>query len=499
MLNINQLSITNLKDSKQMIADLNLIVNSGEKLAIIGEEGTGKSTLLQAIANSQMIASYANLEGQIQNNFKKVGYLPQSLAKEERSQTISDFLYKDIDSFFNYNAFYQMAALLHLDLSTLENNNQSLANLSGGERIKLQLTKLTGQEPDLFLLDEPSSDLDIEGQNLLKDFIQNTDKTVIFISHDEAILEDTATAILHLELIRKRQIPRASYFQGNYNDYLKQRKKNFIKQYKEAKNAQRLKKKRDEKIRRLHQAAQYNVRHTHDSTLGRLAAKKMKNVLSLEKRYEKEDKNLTEFPENMDSIKLFFHGISPIDKKKRLLSWHNQVLSTGQTIDLDILGQDKIVITGKNGIGKTRLLKQIYRELSRNKQLSIGYMPQDYDNILKGDISAVSFLSEVTTDKTARTILASLQFTKNEMEHSIIELSGGQKAKIFLARMVLAKNHIIILDEVTRHFSPTSQSVVRQLLRDYPGCIISVSHDQNYINNVVRTHYQLTSDTLQKH
>lgn len=118
-----------------------------------------------------------------------------------------------------------MAALLHLDLSTLENNNQSLANLSGGERIKLQLTKLTGQEPDLFLLDEPSSDLDIEGQNLLKDFIQNTDKTVIFISHDEAILEDTATAILHLELIRKRQIPRASYFQGNYNDYLKQRKK----------------------------------------------------------------------------------------------------------------------------------------------------------------------------------------------------------------------------------------------------------------------------------
>lgn len=499
MLKINQLTISHIKDSKPIIADLNLIIKPGEKLAIIGEEGTGKSTLLQAIANSQTLTNYATLQGQIDNRFKKIAYLPQSLAENEKRQTISDFLYKDINPFFNYNAFYQMSALLHLDLSTLEKKNQSLISLSGGERIKLQLAKLTGQDPDLFLLDEPSSDLDIESQDILKQFIQKTDKTVIFISHDEVMLKDTATAILHLELIRHRQIPRACYFHGNYHDYLELRHKAFTKQYEEAKNDRRLKQKRDEKIQRLYQAAQHNVRHTHDSTLGRLAAKKMKNVLSLEKRYQKEDETITEFPEKMDSITLFFHDISPLNYKKRLLSWHNHMLSTGQTIDLDIFGQDKIVITGKNGIGKSQLLRQIYQELDKNEQLSIGYMPQDYDNILKGDISAVSFLSEVTTDKTARTILASLQFTRDEMEHRVIELSGGQKAKLFLAHMVLAKNQVIILDEPTRHFSPTSQPIIRQLLRDYPGCIISVSHDQNFINCVAKTHYQLTNHSLRRY
>lgn len=160
-----------------------------------------------------------------------------------------------MDYLFNYTVFYQMAAQLGLNLATLEEKNQLLSSLSGGEKLKLQLSKLTGQEADLLLLDEPSSDHDIDSQVVLKKFIQESNKTTIFISHDEAIFEDTATAILHLEFLKHRQLPRASYFQGKYLDYLKQRQSTYTKQLQEAKNDYRLKKKRDVKIHRIHQAA----------------------------------------------------------------------------------------------------------------------------------------------------------------------------------------------------------------------------------------------------
>lgn len=194
--------------------------------------------------------------------------------------TVSEFLYDNLDYVsFDFNAFYQMAARLDVDIQSLENRNQSLKSLSGGEKLKLQLAKLVGETNDLLLLYDPSSDLDAQAINTLQTFIQSSDKTIIFISHDEALLEKTATAILHLELIKRRQVARASYFSGSYTDYMTYRHKTYTKQLEEAKNDRRIKAKRDAKIQRLHEAAaKYNVRNTHDSTMGRLAAKKMKNV-----------------------------------------------------------------------------------------------------------------------------------------------------------------------------------------------------------------------------
>lgn len=194
--------------------------------------------------------------------------------------TVSEFLYDNLDYVsFDFNAFYQMAARLDVDIQSLENRNQSLKSLSGGEKLKLQLAKLVGESNDLLLLYDPSSDLDAQAINTLQTFIQSSDKTIIFISHDEALLEKTATAILHLELIKRRQVARASYFSGSYTDYMTYRHKTYTKQLEEAKNDRRIKAKRDAKIQRLHEAAaKYNVRNTHDSTMGRLAAKKMKNV-----------------------------------------------------------------------------------------------------------------------------------------------------------------------------------------------------------------------------
>ncbi|MDY4760608.1 ATP-binding cassette domain-containing protein [Streptococcus thoraltensis] len=499
MLQTQHLTLTHQKDLQDLVKDLGLVVNDGDKLAIIGEEGTGKSSLIKALIDITSISDYIKVEGKVINHFHHIGYLPQSLTANQLEQSVSDFLYGDMDySMFDFSLFYKLAERFQLEVEKLEDNNQTLYSLSGGEKLKIQLLKILAQDPDLLILDEPSSDLDPDSVNWLEQFIAQSDKTIIFISHDETFLENTATAILHLELLKKRSTPRASYFQSNYRNYKENRKKTFERQLQRA-NKER-EEHRDRMIRshRIHQSVEHQLRHTKNDAAGRLLAKKLKNILSQEKRYEKETEKFTEIPQDMDAINLFFSETTPLSTNKILINWIEQPLQTGQTANLLIKGQDKLVITGSNGVGKTRLLKKIMNELSSRTDLSLGYMPQHYDDFLNPNLSPLDFLSEVTEAEKARTLLASLRFTKDEISHSLMGLSGGQKAKLFLAKMVLAGNNVLILDEPTRHFSPTSQPIIREILSDFPGAIISVSHDRNYIREVAQKRYQLTPEKLEQ-
>ena len=497
MLQLEKLTITLQKDLQDLVRDLDLVLNPGEKLAIIGEEGTGKSSLIKAIVAPQLLSSYAQLSGNITNHFHQFGYLPQALENEELQLTVMDFLYQDLDyGLFDFNLFYKYADQFGLDLEKFEANVQTMTSLSGGEKLKVQLLKILANDPDLLILDEPSSDLDLETLQWLENFIRQSDKAILFISHDESLLSLAATAILHLELLKKRTEPRATFYRGSYDQYRQERKEGFEHQLRVAKKEREEHAKKMERHHRIHQSVEHVLRHTHDSTAGRLLAKKMKNVLSQEKRLKKEAENLTEMPQDMDAIQLFFSEIKPLPASKILLSWEKKALATGQTISLQIRGQDKLVITGKNGIGKTRLLKLIMKDLLARPDLSVGYMPQRYEEEFEVQSTPLSFLASEADEEKARTLLASLKFTRQEVVHSLHDLSGGQKAKLFLARMVLAGNDVLLLDEPSRHFSPTSQPLIRQLLMDYTGAIISVSHDRRFIEEVAAIHYQLDKENL---
>ena len=497
MLQLEKLTITHQKDLQDLVRDLDLVLNPGDKLAVIGAEGTGKSSLIKAIVAPEMLSSYAQLSGKITNHFHQFGYLPQALENEELQLTVMDFLYRNLDyGLFDFNLFYKYADQFGLDLDRFEAQNQTLASLSGGERLKLQLLKILAKDPDLLILDEPSSDLDLETLQWLENFIQRSEKAILFISHDESLLSRAATAILHLELLKKRTEPRATFYRGSYDQYRQERRKKFEHQLQVAKKEREEHVKKLERHYRIHQSVEHVLRHTHDSTAGRLLAKKMKNVLSQEKRLKKEAENLTEIPQDMDAIQLFFSEIKPLPASKILLSWEKMLLPTGQTVDWQIRGQDKLVIIGKNGIGKTRLLTLLLQDLRARTDLSIGYMPQHYEEEFEAQSTPLSFLASVADEEKARTLLASLKFTRQEVVHSLHDLSGGQKAKLFLARMVLAGNNVLVLDEPTRHFSPTSQPLIRQLLMDYPGAIISVSHDRRFIEEVTALHYQLDEEKL---
>lgn len=499
MLHIRHLTITHQTDLQDLVKDLSFVVNPGDKLAIIGEEGTGKSTLIKILLNPDLLADYAQWDGEIINHFSRIGYLPQSLSAKECQQTVSDFLYADLDyGQFDFNLFYKMAEQFQLDIEQFEEQNQTLASLSGGEKLKLQLSKILATDPDLLLFDEPSSDLDLETVKWLEQFIRQSEKTILFISHDETLLTHAATAILHLELLKKRTEPRASYFQGNYQDYKTERTERFERQLQVANKEREEHAKKLQRHHRVQQSVEHTLRNTHDSTAGRLLAKKMKVVLSQKRRFDKEAENFTEIPQDMDAIHLFFSDIVPLPATKVILNWEEKEVRTGQSLSLQVRGQEKIVLTGKNGIGKTRLLKEILADLTTRGDISLGYMPQNYEELLTPDQTPLSFLQEGDHEEVARTLLASLRFTREEVIHSVASLSGGQKAKLFLAKMVLDGNNVLVLDEPTRHFSPTSQPLIRSLLQDFPGAMISVSHDRLFIEEVGQTIYQLTETSLVK-
>ena len=168
-------------------------------------------------------------------------------------------------------------------------------------------------------------------------------------------------------------------------------------------------------------------------------------------------------------------------------------------IFLRVRGPEKICIVGTNGIGKTTLLRKIADELLSRKDIKAQYMPQNYEDLLDLDVTPVEFLDD-TGDKEIRTkirtYLGSLKYTADEMEHPIRELSGGQKAKVLLLKMSLSDANVLILDEPTRNFSPLSGPVIRRMISEFPGAVISISHDRKYIDEVCDKVYTLSESGL---
>ena len=168
-------------------------------------------------------------------------------------------------------------------------------------------------------------------------------------------------------------------------------------------------------------------------------------------------------------------------------------------VELSVVGNQHICIIGKNGVGKSTLLKRIWEELKDRKDLAVCYMPQDYRDILDYEMTPAEFL-QANYDKQSYTnalsFLGSMKFTRDEMVHKIGELSGGQRAKIIFLNMVLQKANVLILDEPTRNFSPLSAQVIRKALMDFNGTIISISHDRKYLDEVADIVYELSEEGI---
>lgn len=229
----------------------------------------------------------------------------------------------------------------------------------------------------------------------------------------------------------------------------------------------------------------------------------MHTVKSIGRRLEKEEANLTEKPDYEEAIDIFFDEDIKVANGKQVLDYKLDELKIGdkilaKNIDLKVIGPEKICIVGKNGAGKTTLLKKIKSECQA-LNLKIGYMPQNYFEFEKDDINAIEYLADsfIKDNQTkASNLLGSLNFKREEMFRNIADLSGGQKAKLFFAKMNLDKAEVLILDEPTRNLSPLSKPEIIGALKYYKGAIIAVSHDREFIDQVFDKIYNLTCHGL---
>ena len=501
MIKINHLTITQNKDLRDLISNLNITIQDGEKVAIIGEEGNGKSTLLRTLMGERL-ADFT-IKGEIQSDLQALAYIPQHLPEELKKKSLQDYFFLESTD-LNYSILYRLAEELHFDSDRFA-SDQEIGSFSGGEALKIQLIHELAKPFDILFLDEPSNDLDLETIDWLKGQIQKIRQTVIFISHDEDFLSQTADTIVHLRLVKHRKEAETLVDHLDYDRYSEQRKANFARQSQQAANDQRAYDKTMEKHRQVKQRVETALRNTKDSTAGRLLAKKMKNVLYQEKRFEKTAQSMTQKPLEEEQIQLFFSDIEPLAASKVLVRLENETLSIGERIlaqglQLTVRGQEKIGIIGPNGVGKSTLLAKLQQLLSDKREISLGYMPQDYQETLNLDLSPVEFLNQTGHKEELQKIqshLASLNFSFPEMHHQIHSLSGGQQGKLLLLNLVLRKPNFLLLDEPTRNFSPTSQPEIRKLFANYPGGLVTVSHDRRFLKEVCSTIYRLTEYGLE--
>ncbi|WP_061414653.1 ATP-binding cassette domain-containing protein [Streptococcus oralis] len=501
MININHLTITQNKDLRDLVSDLSMTIQDGEKVAIIGEEGNGKSTLLGALMGEEL--PDFTIKGDIQSDLQSLAYIPQKIAENLKKKTLHDYFFLDFAD-LDYSILYRLAEELHFDSDRFA-SDQEIGSLSGGEALKIQLIHELAKPFEILFLDEPSNDLDLETVDWLKRKIQKMRQTVIFISHDEDFLSETADTIVHLKQVKHRKEAETLVEHVGYERYSEQRKANFARQSQQAANDQRLYDKTIEKHRRVKQNVETALRNTKNDVAGRLLAKKMKTVLSQEKRFEKEAQSMTKKPLEEEQIQLFFSDIQPLPASKVLFQLEKENLSIGQRIlaqelQLTVRGQDKIGIIGPNGVGKSTLLAKLQQLLSAKREISLDFMPQDYHKKLQLDLSPVAYLRKTGEKEELQKIqshLASLNFSYPEMHHQIRSLSGGQQGKLLLLDLVLRKPNFLLLDEPTRNFSPTSQPEIRKLFASYPGGLITVSHDRRFLKEVCTSIYRLTENGLE--
>ena len=496
MIEIKDMSIS--IGDRYLVKNLNLVLNNNDKLAIIGEEGNGKSTLLKSILG---ICDYANITGFINLKGNRIGYLEQSINEKYLDYLVYDYLFKDNNDYYNKTScFYKNLSLLGLEKDIID---KKISILSGGEKVKLGILKLLIEENDILFLDEPTNDLDIDTLEWLESFINNTSKPIIYISHDEMLLSNTANMILHLEQIKSKSDCKHTLLKTDYDSYVEVRIRKIETQTQLALSERREFKKKKDKLDKIMNKVEYRQNTISRANPFKAAAlkAKMHSLKVQEKKLDSED--LTEKPDVEEAINLVFEDVE-IPNNKRIIEINNYELKVdnkvlSKNINLSVYGNKHICIIGKNGIGKSTLIKVIYDNLKDRDDILVGYMPQTYEDILDNYEDVLDFVSPSKSKEDitrTRMLLGSMKFTRDEMTGKIKDLSNGTKAKLFLIKLVISKCNVLILDEPTRNLSPLSNPVIRRILNDFNGCIISISHDRKFISEVMDEVYKLDKNGL---
>ena len=494
-----------------------------EKAAIVGVNGAGKTTLFKIITDK---ISYD--DGQIYiPKGTTVGYLEQNI--DIRSEkTIYEEMLSVFDSVFSlehrlremeakmsslsdeeYSSFMEQYARLQQEFEELdgyscksringvlkglgfteEEYSQQVFTLSGGQKTRVFLGKLLLMRPDLLLLDEPTNHLDIESIQWLEDFLKGYTGSVLIISHDRYFLDRTVTKIIDIEN------KKSTVYNGNYSFFINQ---------KEAVRASLLKQYADQ---------QKEIKHQEEviKTLRQFNREKsIKRAESREKAIEKMDK--IERPENLPE-KMHFRLSPRIQSGNDVLSVENISMAFGDNelfsnVSFEIKRGQKAALIGPNGIGKSTLFKIILGELSPvsgKASLGVNVFPGYYDQEHHELDDRNTIFDEIhnaypnMTNGEIRNVLAAFVFTGDDVFKTIGSLSGGEKGRVSLAKIMLSKSNFLILDEPTNHLDMYSKEILEDAINSYEGTVLYISHDRYFIDKTAEITFDLSKTGVTKY
>lgn len=499
----------------EVFSNVKMEINDKDRIAIVGRNGAGKSTLLKIISgeidfdNGERTVSKDTTIGYLSQEFivredlsiyeemitcfneiielekelEKISYEltseniennPGLLDKYDRLQnqvlTHKDYHYKSkIDS-----------VLYGLDFDK-EVFDKKISTFSGGEKTRLSMAKLLLSEPDLLILDEPTNHLDMENVAWLENYLSSYNGAIVIVSHDRYFIDKVVNVVYNLEFGKLKK------YVGNYSNFLRQYEEDYEKNLKEYVSQQK-------DIKRLEEFVQKNIARASTSKMAK-SRQKVLDKMEIIDNPRKDDKAANiEFRIKEQS------GRDVLIVNDLQVGYEEQV---GQKYNFSVYKGDRIAIVGKNGIGKSTLIKTIakkQKELGGNIQygskVSLGYYDQKQAEFESSKTILNELWDEYPLMKEAevRTVLGRFLFRGDDVLKIVRDLSGGEKARLQLAKLMLEKNNLLILDEPTNHLDITSKQVLEEALENYEGTILFVSHDRYFINKIANKVFDITEE-----
>ena len=494
--------------NKKLLNDINLEIKTGEKIGLIGPNGCGKTTILKMIMKEEnqtsgdifirkdatigFLSQYPDVKLNdylvkeiLIDSFDKVNELKRKLLEEEKNLYLytDEKLEKCIARYTRIQEEYMNAGGYEVD-SKIEKIvmafkvekllDKKYKDLSGGEKTIINLIVLLLKDPDILLLDEPTNHLDIDTVEWLDNFLSNSKKTLIIVSHDRYFLDKVITKTILIDNFE------AEIFNGNYSYYVKENENRVMRQFKEYKNQQKQIEEMKKSIKRLRE-------------YGKLAypcgEKFFRRAASIEKRLEKIE--VLDKPRKTQTINLNFNfeqrsGNDIVEFNRFSYSIGDKELF--KNANLFVRYKEKVCIMGKNGCGKSTFIKQIMNHnesIRLGSKIKIGYIEQDItfedENLEVIELARKYFIG---SEENLRSALVKFLFYSEGIHTRLNKLSGGERLRLKLFCLMQQDNNLLILDEPTNHIDINTKEILEEVLVSFEGTLIFISHDRYFINKV---------------
>lgn len=500
----------------EIFSNVKMEINDKDRVAIVGRNGAGKSTLLKIISGElsfdsgertvsknttigylsqefivredlsiyeEMITCFDEIIG-LEENLEKLSYelTPENIEKDPGLLDRFDRLQNEVLTHKDYHYKSKIESVLYgLDF-TKDVFDKKISTFSGGEKTRLSMAKLLLSEPDLLILDEPTNHLDMENVAWLENYLSSYNGAIVIVSHDRYFLDKVVNVVYNLEFGKLKK------YVGNYSKFLKQYEEDYEKQLKEFTSQQK-------DIKRLEEFVQKNIARASTSKMAK-SRQKVLDKMELIDNPKKDDKAANiEFKIKEQSGR----DVLMIENLK--VGYDGK--QVGNAYNFSVYKGDRIAIVGRNGIGKSTLIKTIAKKQNAlggsvhyGSKVSLGYYDQKQAEFESSKTILNELWDEYPLMKEAevRTVLGRFLFRGDSVLKIVRDLSGGEKARLQLAKLMLEKNNLLVLDEPTNHLDITSKQVLEDALENYEGTIVFVSHDRYFINKIANKVLDITGD-----